>query len=349
MRAKFTALSVALLAAAMIAAGCAKSGGGGGSTTTTGGTTGATTPATTPAASGTPIQLAFETNNTSSYWTIANKGTDAAVADLKKAGIDVNVQFQIPADGTAATQKSQVDDLLAKGVQGIAISPVDPKDQTQMINDAEKKTHVFTQDSDAPLSSRECYVGTDNVAAGVEEGQQILKALPNGGQIMLFVGKKDAQNAKDRYQGIVNALKGSKIQILDVRTDDTDHTKAVSNVSDTLVKYPNIAGLVGLWSYNGPAIATAVKTAGKVGKVKIICFDQEDGTMAGIKDGTITATVVQDPYQIGYQSITMLAKLVKGDKTVIPANKMKIIPTEVVDKSNIDTYWAQLKKMTGGS
>jgi len=162
---------------------------------------------------------------------------------------------------------------------------------------------------------------------------------------MLFVGTIDSENAKDRYQGIQEALKGSKVQILDVLTDDTDHTKAVSNVSDTLVKYPDIAGLVGLWSYNGPAIATAVKSAGKVGKVKIICFDQEDGTLAGIKDGTITATVVQDPYHIGYESIKMLAALVKGDKTVIPANKIMVIPTEVVDKSNVDAYAAQLTKM----
>jgi len=348
MRAKITALSAALLVAALFAAGCGpKSNSGGSTSTTTTGTTGGAAPA--PAPSGAAIQLAFETNNPSDYWTIAHKGTDAAVADLAKAGINVNVQFQMPADATAATQKQQVDDLLVKGVQGIAISPVDPKDQVQEINDAEKKAHIFTQDSDAPGSDRECYVGTDNVAAGVQEGQQILKALPNGGKIMVFVGKADAQNAKDRYQGIVNALKGSKVTIIDERTDDADHTKAVSNVSDTLVKYPDIAGLVGLWSYNGPAIATAVKTAGKVGKVKIICFDQEDGTMAGIKDGTITATVVQDPYQIGYQSITMLTKLIKGDKTVIPANKMQIIPTEVVDKSNIDTYWAQLKKQTGKS
>jgi len=348
MRPKLTSLSAALLLAALFA-GCNSGGGSttGGTTTSTTGTTGTTTTTQAPASSGKPITLAFVTNNTSDYWTIAHKGTDDAKADLQKKNKNVDVQFITPADGTAATQKSQVDDLLAKGVQGIAISPVDPKDQTQMLDDAEKTTHVFTQDSDAPLSTRECYVGTDNVAAGRQEGDQIKKALPNGGKIMLFVGKIDAQNAHDRYQGIQESLKGSKVQIIDVRTDDTDRAKAVSNVADTLVKYPDIAGLVGLWSYNGPAIATAVKNAGKVGKVKIICFDQEAGTLAGIKDGTITATVVQDPYQIGYQSIEMLASVAGGDKSVIPSNKMKIIATSVVDKSNVDQYTQQLNKMLG--
>lgn len=342
MKGIFTALAVALLAAALAMSGCSKSNSG--NATGSAATGGATaTNASAPASSKTPIQLAFVTNNTSDYWTIAQKGVNDAQHDLG----NVNVQFVIPADGTAATQKSQVDDLLAKGIQGIAISPVDPKDQTPEIDAAEKQTHVFTQDSDAPQSDRECYIGTDNVAAGRQEGELIKKALPNGGQIMLFVGKKDAQNAEDRYNGIVEALKGTKVQIIDVRTDDADHTKAVANAADTLVKYPNIAALVGLWSYNGPAIATAVKSAGKVGKVKIICFDQEAGTLAGIKDGTILATVVQDPYQIGYQSVKVLSQVVQGNKSAIPASKQIFIPTAVIDKTNVDAYTTKLNKMLG--
>jgi len=108
-----------------------------------GGNAGGTTP---PRATTPQVSLAFVTNNTSDYWIIAHKGVLEAQEELP----NVNVQFVIPADGTAQTQNSQVDDLLAKGVQGIAISPVDPMNQTQMIDDAEKKTHIFTQDSDAP-------------------------------------------------------------------------------------------------------------------------------------------------------------------------------------------------------
>src|SRR5205807_3786529 len=109
--------------------------------------------------------------------------------------------------------------------------------------------------------------------------------------VMLVVGKLDARNAQERYQGVKEALQGSKVEIVDVRTDDTDRIRAKSNASDTLVKYPDVAALVGLWSYNGPAILNAVKDAGKVGQVKIICFDEEDETLAGIKSGAIQATV----------------------------------------------------------
>src|SRR5207244_5379388 len=59
-------------------------------------------------------------------------------------------------------------------------------------------TTLFRSDSDAPDSNRMAYIGTDNIAAGKQAGALIREALPNGGKIMLFVGKIDAQNAKER-------------------------------------------------------------------------------------------------------------------------------------------------------
>ena len=108
------------------------------------------------------LRLAFVTNNSSDFWTIARKGTQKADAELA----DVTVDFRIPSEGTAADQKRVIDDLMASGVQGIALSPVDPENQTQAINDAAKRVLLVTQDSDAPQSDRAFYVGTDNVAAG---------------------------------------------------------------------------------------------------------------------------------------------------------------------------------------
>ena len=288
-------------------------------------------------------KLAFVTNNAADFWTIARKGCEQADSELA----NIDVEFRIPSDGTAAEQRRIVDDLLAKGVSGLAISPVDPTNQTQMINEVAKQILVFTQDSDAPQSDRACYLGTDNVAAGRQAGELIKEALPEGGNIMVFVGKSDARNAQERFQGIKEALQGSKVEILDLRTDDTDRVRAKSNVSDTLVKYADVAGLVGLWSYNGPAILNAVKDAGKVGQVKIICFDEEDETLAGVKDGAIFATVVQQPYEFGYQSVLLMAKALSGDSSAIPANKQKIIPTLVIKQNNVADFTAKINRLRG--
>jgi ribose transport system substrate-binding protein len=289
------------------------------------------------------LDLAFLTNNASDFWTIARAGCDQA----QKEVANIKVEFKIPADGTAAEQTRIFDDLLVKGVNGIALSPVDPANQTAMIDKGAAKALIVTQDSDAPKSKRSFYVGTDNVAAGRQAGELIKKAVPNGGNIMLFVGKRDAQNAKERIQGVEETLKSTNIKVLDVRTDDTDRVRAKQNVADTLVKNPDIACLVGLWSYNGPAILNAVKDANKIGKVKIVTFDEENDTLQGVKDGAIEATVVQNPYEFGRQAVTLMAKKLRNENPDIPADGKVIVPTRAIDKSNVDEFWANLKKLRG--
>jgi ribose transport system substrate-binding protein len=287
--------------------------------------------------------LAFVTNNSADFWTIARRGVEQADAELA----DVEAEFRISADGTAADQQRIVDDLLTKGVDGIAISPVDPQNQTALIDAAAERALVFTQDSDAPQSARTVYIGTDNVAAGRQAGQLVRDALPDGGSIMLFVGKLDAQNARERIQGITEALEGSTIRIIDVRTDDVDDVRAKANAADTLVRYPDIKGLVGLWSYNGPAILNAVREAGKVGQVRIVAFDEADETLAGVREGAIHATVVQQPYEFGYQAIMRMAQAVRGDRSFIPESKQIIVPTLVVDRSNVDAFTTRINELRG--
>ncbi len=187
-------------------------------------------------------KLAFVTNNASDFWTIARKGTEKANAEIPS----VSAEFRITSDGTAAEQQRVVEELLAKGVEGIAISPVDPVNQSPMLNKAAAQAKVVTQDSDAPNSNRVCYIGTDNVAAGRQAGELVKEALPQGGKIMIFVGVLDAANAAQRYQGLKEALAGSNVQILDVRTDGSDRVMAKSNAADTLVNHADVAGMVGL-------------------------------------------------------------------------------------------------------
>jgi len=289
------------------------------------------------------IRLAFVTNNSADFWTIARRGVEKADAELA----DVETEFRLTSDGTAAEQQRIVDDLLTKGVAGIAISPVDPANQVAMIDSAAKQAIVFTQDSDAPQSQRTLYIGTDNVAAGRQAGQLIRDAIPSGGNVMLFVGKLDAQNARERVQGIRDALAGSNIHILDVRTDDVDDVRAKANAADTLVRYPDVKGLVGLWSYNGPAILNAVREAGKLGKVKIIAFDEADETLAGISGGAIEATVVQQPYEFGYQAIQKMAQAARGDRSFIPASKQIIVPTIVVNRGNVESFTKRVNELRG--
>jgi ribose transport system substrate-binding protein len=291
------------------------------------------------------VHVAFVTNNVSDFWKIAQAGIKKGEAEFGAV-----CDFKMPTQGTPAEQKVILEDLITKGVSGIAISPVNARGQTDLLNKTGLKVNLICMDSDAPKSTRLCYVGSNNFDAGRIAGQEICKAITNGGKLMIFVGMMDPQNARDRYNGIKEVLKSKpNYQILGVMTDDANHTKARANVEDTLTKHPDIACLVGLWSYNGPAIVNAVKAANKAGRVRIVCFDEQDDTIKGVRDGAIFSTVVQNPYEIGHQSVRVLAGLARGDKSVVPANRVVDTGVRVINKTNVDAFWAELKKLTGKS
>jgi ribose transport system substrate-binding protein len=293
-------------------------------------------------------KLAFVTNNAADFWSIARAGCEKAEEELK----DVKVEFRIPDDASAATQKRMIDDMLAKGIDGFAISPVNPDNQVTMLNRAAKQALVVTQDSDAELSDRAFYIGTDNVEAGREAGGLIKEVLPSGGKIMLFVGKRDAANARERIQGIEEAVKGSGIEIVDVRTDDTDLVRAKANVKDTLVSHPDVVGMVGLWNYNGPAIYNAVREAEdsgriKKGQIKIVCFDEDDATLAGVKEGAIYGTIVQQPFEFGRRAIKLMRRHLMGDTSFVPSDRKIIVPTLRIRSDNVNEFKARLYKLLG--
>jgi ribose transport system substrate-binding protein len=256
------------------------------------------------------------------------------------------VDFRIPSSAGTAEQQQILNDLVSRGEDGIAVSPIDPANQTDFLDKIAGQTLLICSDSDAAASKRVCYIGTDNEAAGEQAGQLIREALPTGGKVMLFVGFLDAQNAKDRMAGIRKALAGSAVEILDVRTDDADQVRAQKNVEDTLVKYPGIAGLVGLYSYNGPAILNAVRGAGKAGQVKVVCFDEDPDTLAGVAGGDIYGTVVQQPYEFGLQAITRMDKYLRGDKSQLAGNAIHI-STQAIKRDNVAAFQARLKQFLG--
>jgi len=288
--------------------------------------------------------VAFITNTTSDFWKIVRKGTEKADAELP----DVKVVFKTTNTGTTEEQNGLIRQALdVDDADAIAISPTDPAGQKKVINDAAKRALVITQDSDAPDSDRTLYLGADNRAAGRQAGELIKKALPQGGKIMVFVGKREVQNAKERFDGLKESLQGSNVTIIDLMTDDANPMNARDNAYQTLKKYPDVAGMVGLWSYNGPSIVQALRPEGKLNTIKIVCFDDERDTLAAIKEGTIFGTVAQQPFEYGYQAVKTVEQILKGDRSVIPANKTVFIPTVVVQRSNVDDYTKKLDQLLG--
>ncbi len=287
--------------------------------------------------------LAFVVNGASDFWKAAEAGVKKAQGELP----NYSLVFKYPEQSSAAIQQRLMDDLVSSGVAGIMVSAVDPKTMTDALNRVAGQAVLFTTDSDAPQSKRVAYIGSSNTLAGKQAGDLVLKALPQGGKCMGFVGLPGADNARERIDGVKEVIKGSKVSLVDVRADDIDQTRAKRNVEDTLTANPDVNCMIGFYSYNTPRIYEALKEAGKLGSVKVIGFDEDAITLGGVKDGTIIGTVVQQPYEWGYQGMKDMAKYIEGDKSFLPKDDLIIIPTKIIDQTNVDAFAAELKERQG--
>jgi len=287
--------------------------------------------------------LGFVTNNPSQFWKIAEAGIKKYEKEAK-----VQVDLKMPPNGTPEDQNQILQNLASQGYDALAVSVIAPSDQLNVLNEVAAKTNLITFDSDADKSNRLLYIGTNNFEAGEVLGGRIAALLPNGGKIAVFVGTLSADNATQRLNGIEAAIKNKNIDIVDKREDNTDRAKARSNVEDIINAHKDLNLVVGLWNYNGPAIAAAIEGLGKQGKVQAAVFDEDDATLDAVASGTIAATVVQKPFQFGYLSAKWMYDLAtNGDaaKKALPANHVIDTGVTVIDKKNVASFKAELAEM----
>jgi len=288
--------------------------------------------------------LVFVVNGASDFWKLAEAGVKKAQGELP----NYDLQFKYPEQAAAAVQQRVMEDLVAAGVSAIMVSAVDPKNQIEGLNKIGSEVALFTTDSDAAQSNRVAYIGSSNTDLGRDAGKLMLQALPNGGKCVGFVGLLGADNAVERINGVKEVIAGSGVELVDVRGDEIDQTRAKRNVEDTLAAMPDVSCLVGFYSYNTPRIYEALKDAGKLGEIKVIGFDEDPITLGGVREGAIVGTVVQQPFEWGYQGMKLMAAYLEGDKSGIPADELIIVPGKVITKDNVDQFEADLKAAISG-
>lgn len=283
------------------------------------------------------ITIKIVTNGVSPFWDPMVQGMEAMSKEL---GCAATWQAPQPTDNN--TQKRVFQDAMAAGADGIAVSPIQADAFAAVIDEAiGKGVPVITFDSDSANSKRLAYIGTNNYEAGKRAGEEAVKLLPNGGKFVAFVGNMSAQNARDRYQGFLDGVKGHNIEPLQPPfEDDKDVARARRNVQDAISRYgAELSMMVGLYSYNPPAIVDEVKAKNLRGKIKIVGFDGEPKTQKALEDGMIDATIVQKPYDFG-KLATKLLYLInrKGLKAAMEEMKPALESDGMkIDGNNIDT------------
>jgi ribose transport system substrate-binding protein len=304
-------------------------------------------------------RVALITAGSNAYWEGIIRGAEDAAKQH-----DVNLTV-IRASGDETAQSEEVRKMLENNtLDGMAVSPNDEVGQAGLLRQVAAKMPLVTFDADAPDSSRLWFVGTDNYFAGRQCAEMIREALPEGGEIILCVGSVEKSNGRFRRLGVIDALleraydpalpmepldkplTGGKYTIVKTLVDEINPDKARELAEQALKEHPNVKCMVGLYAGNAPAILEALKNTGKLGQVKVIGFDTHEETLAGIEQGHVYATMRQDAYNCGYDTIRALADTLHGERRVVmPASPMRYLIVQPVTKADVQQVREQLARL----
>ena len=266
------------------------------------------------------------------YYEPVYRGFTAAAARYGVVSeVDAPPRFDV------ALQVKVIEDLIARGVSGIAVSANDDKGLVSVIHEAAQAgIKVITFDAPAPSSEALTYIGTDNESAGYEAGKRMAAAMRGRGSIAVLQGGLDATNLNLRTRGFMRALTEAapRIRVVGVVDEGGDFSESVNKAEALLAEHADLTAIFSVSAEGAPAAAAVVKREGKAGKVLVAGFDDLGDTLQGIRDGVVVFCVVQNTYKMGWLSVERLLDAVNGRP--VP----RVIDTGVVfvDHRNVDTY-----------
>jgi len=263
-------------------------------------------------------RLIFVSNSNSDWWTAVEQG-------MLDGGEEFGAQVELRRNnGETQGQVDKLRDILSlPDVMGVAVSAIeaDAPGVIDAMRELERAGKVVIAiDSDvAPeyAETRRAYIGTNNVEAGRAAGRAARALRPDGGLTDVFVGTASAANARERKQGFFEGA-GESFAEAQVWEDGGDHAKARANVQNALSKSQDVDVLLGLWSYNAPAIAQEVDSAAEIReRVTVVTFDLDEAARQYIEDGVIDASVCQNPYEMGRLGVQLLKAIINDDQETI--------------------------------
>ncbi|MBI5876805.1 MAG: substrate-binding domain-containing protein [Chloroflexi bacterium] len=245
------------------------------------------------------------------YWDAAAQGAQAAARQLGlPAG---SVVYYAPEKEDAAAQIVALEAFVARGVRGIAIAPSDPRGLELSINKARAAgVWVTTFDTDASNSHRIFFVTSLQQTVGHQAAEALLSLL-NGRTGAIALGSTWLNaDASARIAGLKAGLQNNAgLRVLDAQDDRHDLAVATQAARGALAAQKDLAGVFGVYAYNGVAWCRAARDASAEERVAVVAFELTGETVDCLKDGGIDALVSARPYEQGLQSVLALDALAR--------------------------------------
>jgi ribose transport system substrate-binding protein len=275
--------------------------------------------------------------------TVTNDDFQKAIADAIQSTVEASGnKFLLVTAGeqtAVSTQVNQVEDLIAKKVDGIILSPMDGKAVVPVLKKAKAaKIPVIIVDSSVEKGNEGLYisyVGTDNVNAGFEAGKRMVKELGNKGNVLVVRGANGSIAGDNRVDGFKKGIAGSGLKIVGEQPGNWTNSVAMQVTENMLQANKNVQGLFTASDVMLDGILQALSDAGK-GDVTILAVDGSMKAVDLIEAGTVTGTMAQFPAKMGKIAVDTLLGIMNG--TVKAASVPKVIDsgTMVYDTTNLD-------------
>lgn len=261
--------------------------------------------------------------------------------------LGVKTQYVGPADYDMNAMVAAFEQAIAKKPAGIVVVGFDSVLNPIVDKAIGKGIPVVAVDADLPGSKRIAFVGTGNYQAGMQGGAKLASLIGGKGKVAIMT-KPGQSNLEERVAGYKAALaKYKEIEVVQVADTQSDPIVAAQAASALLQKYSDLAGIACVEAAGGSGAATAVKEAGKVGKVKIVSMDRGNEVLNGIKEGVISASIAQKTAMMPFYAVQIMYNLKHTNVKITSDNKKAGITTAplvvdtgtiVVDKTNYQLF-----------
>ena len=253
------------------------------------------------------------------FWQHVHAGAEKAAQEL---GVEVVWRGPLRED-ERESQIAEVENAIARGVDGIAVAPLDDSALAPPVSSAmRQKIPVVIFDSGLKGEDYVSFVATDNDAGGRLAGEHMVKLLPGGGRVMLLRYAEGHDSTTRREEGFLRAVRGKPgIQIVSDNQYGGADVEGAYKKGEALLssmKTPD-GGLAvdGIFCPNESgafAMLRVLQDNGWAGKVKFIGFDSSENLIKGLRSGHIAGLVIQDPVKMGYLAVKTVVAHIKGEK-----------------------------------
>ena len=264
-------------------------------------------------------------NMDTQYWEIVKAGAEKAFSDF---GIDGKVIA--PQDGSTREQRRLLEKTYQENPDVLIVAPIDSTIIPLLDKyTKQKKIPVLLVDQDNPWQNKTSYIGTDNVDLGKKAGSLLASQLQPGNKVAIIGGHLSISVFRERINGAKMALKDAGIIVAADTVWNSDDAKTVKKeMTNLLHDHPDIKGVFATHDISALLVIKELKEHGVT--IPVVGADGIPDMLKLINDGTISSTIAQNPYDMGYLSVETALKVTKGK------NVEKVVDTgvDIVIKEN---------------